>query len=203
MNVDVEFVKGVGPIAFALGKTEQVFQPKSDEKPYESKGYAFFLFRKQNDGQWRVLADHWLDSDEELSKLSAEDVADVRKVLASWTGIQTSNKEISEKSIDEFAALYSQQAIEIFPSQRSNVGIANLRERWSWFVGARFESSTLGTIGVEGVGRKAIAWGIGRQALYPKGSEEITRSEFPWVMLLTKEKDDVWRILAIHWAEGS
>lgn len=63
------------------------------------------------------------------------------------------------------SALYSSQAIEIYPGQRSNIGIANLRARWEQFAGIKFETNSLGPIAIEGLGRRAVAWGIGNTNL--------------------------------------
>lgn len=59
--------------------------------------------------------------------------------------------------------------------------------------------NSLGPLGIEGRGRRAVAWGIANQNFYPKDSDELRKHQFPWAMILTKEKDDTWRILAIHW----
>jgi hypothetical protein len=60
---------------------------------------------------------------------------------------------------EAFSKLYSPQAIEIFGNQLSNIGTANLRAPWDNYTGAKMETNSLGLIGIEGVGPKAVAWG--------------------------------------------
>jgi hypothetical protein len=45
----------------------------------------------------------------------------------------------------------------------------------------------------------AVAWRIANQNFYMKASKELIKRQYPWAMILTKEKDDAWRILAMHW----
>jgi hypothetical protein len=61
-----------------------------------------------------------------------------------------------------------------------------------------FDINSFATIGPDGFSRRAVAWGIGDHTNYPKGSDELSQFLFPWAMILTKEKDDQWRILVYH-----
>lgn len=61
------------------------------------------------------------------------------------------------------------------------------------------ETNALHPSHVEIIGRRAVAFGVENQNVYPKDSKELQKFQFPWAMILAKEKDDVWRILALHW----
>ena len=155
--------------------------------------------RKNQEGKWKILANHYYGWNEDAPPISADDRTSINKLFADWDAALKLGEELSAKHFDAFSALYSGQAIEIFQDQLSNIGLPNLRSRWDQFEGAKMEMNSLGAIGVEGLGRRAIAWGIGNQNFYLKDSKDLQKFQFPWAMILTKEKEDVWRILAIHW----
>lgn len=107
---------------------------------------------------------------------------------------------LTEKQPQTFSSAYSSQTIEIYQNQVSNIGLGNLQARLEFSIGVTFEKSALGRIGIEGLGRRALAWGIANQNFYFKNSDKLNSRQYPWAMILIKEKDDVWRILASHWA---
>jgi ketosteroid isomerase-like protein len=197
LDITLKDVKGIGKIAVAWGTSTQKTKSTGTGEITEVKSNVFFFLRKQDDGQWKILMDHWVDSDN--ATFTNDDRTSAQQVLGKW--VNSFGKEIiTNDKIDNLAALYSDQAIEIYPSQRSNIGKANLRLRWDNFLlGARFENNALGMMGIDGMDRRAVAWGIGYQNLYPKDKTEAVVSRFPWLTLLAKERDDVWRILALHW----
>lgn len=199
LNFTVESVNGTGPIAVAYTKNEFVWKDFASENETPRKNHSIYMLRKNQDGKWQILANHFYGWNEDAPPISADDRASINKVLAAWDEAIKAGEELSAKNFDAFSAQYSQQAIEIFSNQISNIGLANLRARWEGFTGAKMETNSLGMLGVEGLGRRAIAWGIGNQSFYPKDSRELQKFQFPWAMILTKEKDDAWRILAIHW----
>jgi ketosteroid isomerase-like protein len=208
-DISVEAVEGAGPIALAWGKTAGSFKPATTKKINESKGYDIFLLRKQDQGQWRILAHHWIVEDKAVGALPSDDISAIREVIKSWNAFIKPGEILSQEHIDNLEAIHSSQAVEIYPNQRSNIGIANLRTRWAgfegvtWagFSGITFDTYSLATIG-DGSSRRAVAWGIGDHTFYPKGSSELSRFLFPWAMILTKEKDDQWRILVYHFYVG-
>jgi ketosteroid isomerase-like protein len=212
LDISVESVQGTGPIALAWGNTKGSFKPASTEEINENTGRDIFLFRKQDNGQWRMLVHHWIITEKEGPNdlPSSGDISAIREVINSWNSFVKTGEVLSEKHIDNLEALHSSQAVEIYPNQRSNIGIANLRTRWAgfagvtWagFTGISFDTYSVATVGSEGSSRRAIAWGIGDHSFYPKGSSELYRFLFPWAMILTKEKDDKWRILVYHWFLG-
>lgn len=198
-DVSIESVMGTGPIAVVLGNSESTFKLASTGETNNSKGYFASMIRKQADGKWRFLVHHWIPRDQQVATLSSEDISAVREVLAKWEGYAKPGEIISKEHLDNLESIHSRHAIEIRTDQRSNVGIANILTRWSWVLGGKMEANSLGTLGVDGLGRKAIAWGIGKHNFYPKGSEKLNTLIYPWAMILSKEDDDMWKILAIHW----
>lgn len=199
LNFTLEHVNGTGPIAVAYTKNEFVWKDFASENETPRKNNSIYLLRKNPDREWKILANHYYGWNEDAPPLSADDRASINKVLAAWDDAIKPGEILSAKNFDAFSAQYSQQAIEIFSNQISNIGLANLRARWEGFTGARMETNSLGMLGVEGFGRRAVAWGIGNQSFYPKDSRELQKFQFPWAMILTKENDDAWRILTIHW----
>lgn len=194
-NVNLTYVDGLAPIAVGYGSFESVVTPRNGSKAAESKGNAVFIFHKLADG-WKILAVHFVPGEQSEA---ADDVVKVRQVINMWSSFVKPGDVISEEHFDALAKLYSPQAIEIYTNRRTNVGIANIRARWSNFLGRKVEANSLGAVDVKVVGRRAVAWGMGIQNSYPKDSQELSKSTFPWAMIFTKEKDDVWRILAVHW----
>ncbi|MEX2235892.1 MAG: hypothetical protein WD824_27290 [Cyclobacteriaceae bacterium] len=195
----LEPVKGTGPIAVAYGKNEFIWKENASGKETERKNNVIFVLRKHNDGNWKILADHFYGTDVDAPALSADDKASISQVLNIWETSVKAGEPVAEKHFKPLSSVYSSQAIEIFPNQISNIGLSNIQARWENFLGAKFETNSLGTLGIEGLGRRAVAWGIGSQSFYAKDSEELIKSQFPWAIILTKEKDDAWKILAFHW----
>jgi ketosteroid isomerase-like protein len=188
-------VYGTGPIAVAYGKTDGIWRPVHTGKEEQQKMNAIFLFRKVPDSNWKILVTHFYQSQDNGQSQNADDKESINQLLLDWEGTIMKGIDVTER----LSALYSPQAIEIFGSQISNVGLANLKARWAQFEGSKTIRNSLGSMGLEVIGRRAVAWGIANQNLYGKDSDKLLEFEFPWAMILTKEKDDVWRILAIHW----
>lgn len=195
----IEPIKGAGPIAVTYGKATSVVKENTSGKETAQTYNMIFLFRKEKDANWKILANHFYGWNEDGQPLSSDDKTSINSLLTSWDRTLKVGEPLTESTIDKFSTLYSPQAVEIFSNLVSNVGLPNLQARWRHFLGATMETNSLNTIAVEGVGRKAVAWGIGNQNFYLKDSDELRKSEFPWVMILTKEPDDAWRILALHW----
>ncbi len=199
INFTIESVNGTGPIALAYTKNEFIWKESASGNENERKNTSIYLMRKDAEGKWKILANHYYGWIEDAPPISDDDRTGINKLLAGWDAGLKPGEELSAKHFDAFSALYSGQAIEIFPDQLSNIGLPNLRSRWDQFTGTKMETNSLGVLGVEGLGRRAIAWGIGNQNFYLKDSKELQKLQFPWAMILTKEKDDAWRILAFHW----
>lgn len=200
-DFNIELIKGVGPIAIAYGTAESVVRENASERETDQKRNMIFLLRKQADGSWKIFVHHFYQLTQDDQPIADADRTSISKIFNSWEQTLKPGEILTAAHFEAFSKLYSPQAIEIFGNQVSNIGIANLRARWDNYTGTKMESNSLGLIGVEGVGRRAVAWGIGKQGFYLKGSQELQESQFPWAMILTKEKDDVWRILAMHWGE--
>lgn len=196
-DFSIEGVHGTGPIAVAYGKNQSIWKPSGGEAAEEQEGNMIYMFRKGTDGNWKIIVDHFYESDP--SPFSEEDESSIRTVLTNWEKSLTPGEVATSKTIDAFAAQYSKQAIEVFSNLVSNIGLPNLYARWENFIGSKTEINSLGTLGVEGIGRRAVAWGIANQKFYFNGSQEAQEFRFPWAMILTKEKDDVWKILVLHW----
>lgn len=196
-DFSIEGIHGTGPIAVAYGKNNAAWKPSQGEAGEEHEGNMIYMFRKSQEGKWKILVDHFYDASPVA--FSEEDEASIRAVLTRWENSLPLGEEATAKTLEAFSVQYSQQAIEIFTNQFSNIGLPNLRARWENFSGVTTQRNSLGTLGVEGLGRRAVAWGIANQNFSSKGSEELEKFEFPWAMIFTKEKDDMWRILVIHW----
>lgn len=194
-DIRLDNIDGVGPISVAWGPYESATKANASGQVTETKGNAFFVYRKQTDGAWKIAMVHFAPGEQTEAD---DDVVKVRQVITAWNNSIKPNEPLAEEHLNILANLYSAQAVEMLPSQRSNIGVANLKARWSNFLGMRFETNSLGPINVDVVGRRAVAWGMGIQNGYAKDSQELSRVDFPWVMIFTKEKDDVWRILAIN-----
>jgi len=196
-DFSIEGVHGTGPIAVAYGKNQSIWKPSGGEAAEEHEGNMIYMFRKSPDGKWKILVDHFYDASPVA--FSEEDESSIRAVLTNWENSLTLGEEATAKTLEAFSVQYSQQAVEIFSNGISNIGLPNLQARWENFAGVTTQRNSLGTLGVKGLGRRAVAWGIANQDFSSKDSEELQKFEFPWAMIFTKEKDDVWRILAIHW----
>lgn len=192
----VDYIEGLGPIAIARGKSENTFKSFSTNETTDSKRDFTFLFHKQTDGKWKILVTSFSDA---VPEVATDEVANVRKVLSVLNTSVKIGQEFSEQELEQFISAYSPQVIEVFPSQRSNIGKANVSMRLSGFIGSKWETNSLGILGVSVSGRRATAWGLWVQNSYSKGSDKLVKYTLPWVMILTKEKDNAWRVLALHW----
>ena len=205
MDRSVKSIEGTGPIALALGKTGSAFKSSSDGKIYEDNVYDIFLFRKQEDGQWKILVHHWLSDETESGQPSGDSVS-IRQLINKWSFSIKPGEVLSQEHVENYVGNYSAQAVEILPNQWSNIGIANIRLRntgaigmtWAQCTGYTFDINSFATIGPDGFSRRAVAWGIGDHSNYPEGSDKLSQYLFPWAMILTKEKDNQWRILVYH-----
>jgi hypothetical protein len=205
MDRTLEFIEGVGPIALAWGKTKSAYKSNSDGKIYEDARDDIFLFRKQEDGQWKILVHHWFPNNVANGPPS-DDSVNIRQLINKWSFFIKPGEVLSEEHVENYVANYSSQAVEILPNQWSNIGIANIRLRntgpigvtWGQCTEYTFDLNSFVTIGAKGFSRKAVAWGIGDHSNYRKGSDKLSQYLFPWGMILTKEKDSQWRILAYH-----
>jgi ketosteroid isomerase-like protein len=210
MDRIVESIEGTGPIALAWGKTESAFRSGSDGKIYEDEINDIFLFRKQENGQWKILAHHWHRNGDGESDQPSEDSLRIREVIDKWSFSVKPGEVFTQEHVENLAAIHSSQVIEIPPDQRANIGIANFRLRaegfigitWGQFTGYTFDVNSFATIGADGFSRRAVAWGIGDHSHYQKGSDKLSQYLFPWAMILTKEKDGEWRILVYHFFVG-
>lgn len=205
MNKSVQFIEGAGPIAVAWTKTEASLKSKSSGEVFDVNGYDIFLFRKQKNVQWQVLAHHWHENDGANGQPS-DDRSDIRQMINKWSFFIKPGEVLSQEHVENYVSLHSPQAVEILPNQWSNIGIANIRLRaadhmgiiWAQCTGYNFDINSFSTIGPDGFSRRAVAWGVGDHSNYPDGSTELSQYLFPWAMILTKDKDNQWRILVYH-----
>jgi ketosteroid isomerase-like protein len=205
MDRTVESIEGTGPIAMALCKTKSAFKSSSDGKIYDDYVDDIFLFRRQEDGQWKILVRHWFPNNVANGQPSDDSVS-IRQLINKWSFFIKPGEVLSQEHVENYVANYSSQAVEIPPNQWSNIGIANIRLRntgnigmtWAQCTGYTFDINSFVTIGAKGFSRRAVAWGIGDHSNYPEGSDKLSQDLFPWAMILTKEKDTQWRILVYH-----
>lgn len=210
LDRSVESIEGTGPIVLAWGQTESAFKSSSDGKIYEDLSDDIFLFRKQENGQWKILAHHWVIGNKDVSGQPSEDSLSIRQVINKWSFFIKPGEVLAQEHVENYVAIHSSQAVEILPNQRSNIGIANVRLRtdgftgikWAQFTGYTFDINSFATIGADGLSRRAVAWGIGDHSNYANGSDKLSQFLFPWAMILTKEKDGQWRILVYHFYVG-
>lgn len=209
MNRRVEFIEGNGPIVLTSGKTERAFKSASTGETNDSQTEDIFLFRKQDDGQWKILVHHWFFNETAAGQPS-DDSASIRQLINKWSFFVKPGEVLTNEHVENYVGTHSAQAVEILPNQWSNIGIANIRLRatgfigitWAQFTGYTADANSFATIGSKGFSKKAVAWGIGDHSNYPKGSDKLSQFLFPWAMILTKEKDGQWRILAYHFYLG-
>jgi ketosteroid isomerase-like protein len=196
LETTIKSVQGLGPIALASGRIEWTYKNNTSNTTTDLNRYVVWMLLRQPDGSWKTLG--WIN-DRPNQVESADDITAVRKVLTTWNNSIKVGQVLEGGNVDAMAAIYSSQGIEIFGDGRSNVGLGNLKTRWNGFIGSKFDANSLGTVGVEVTGRKAIAWGAAVQGYYPKDAAVVDNFDFPWIMVLTKEADDQWRILVFHW----
>ena len=197
-------VYGTGPIAITFGTMESIGKSAGSGNEQQRKENVIYFLEKESDGSWKILLDHFYEAHGDNPELSADDRQQIARLINAWDNALISGEASGDKHLENLASLYSQQAIEIFPNKTSNIGLGNIRARWNMFgKGATFETNRLGPLGIEGLGDRAIAWGIATQKLYPEDSKELITHQFPWGMMLTKEKDHSWKILALHWSYGA
>jgi ketosteroid isomerase-like protein len=203
----IESIEGHGPIVIARGKTQSAFKSGSDQNVQEDVSNDIFLFRKQMDGHWKILVHHWVPVHDNVSGHSSQDSISIRQLIDRWSFFIKPGEVLTEEHVEKYVAVHSPQAVHIFPNQRSNIGIANIRMgtegfigiRWAQFTDYNFPVNSFATIGSSD---RAVAWGIGDHSNYWKGSDERSQFLFPWAMILTKEKDGQWRILVYHFFLG-
>jgi tetratricopeptide (TPR) repeat protein len=205
-NYRMDSIQGAGNIALAWGQTESASKSGSDENMDERKSDDIFLLRKQDDGQWKILAHHWQPSGTDATAQPSKDNAEIRQVIDQWSFFIKPGALLSQEHVEILTPIHSSQGVEILSDQRSNIGIANLRVRWTGFIGIKwaqftgykFDVNSFALVGSPGAARMAVAWGIGDHSNYWDGSTQLAKFLFPWAMILTKEKDDKWRILVYH-----
>jgi ketosteroid isomerase-like protein len=205
MDRTVESIEGLGLIALVLAETKSAYKSNSDGKIYEDHHNDIFLFRKQENGQWKILVHQWTPN-EAASGQPSDDSGSIRKLIDNWSFCAKPGEVLSAEHIERYVANYSAQAVEILPNQRSNFGSTNIRLRnsgaigvtWAQCTGYNFEINSFATIGANGFSKRAIAWGIGDHSNYSNGLSDLSQYLFPWAMILTKEKDGQWRILMYH-----
>ena len=210
LETSLDSIQGAGPIALAWGTTKAEFKSKYDGSLNEGTGHDIFLFRKQDDRQWKILAHHWVTNDVGVTRQPANDSSEIRQLIDKWSFCIKPGGVFTDEHVENLAAIYSPQAVDIYPNLQSNIGRANHYLRWEGFKGITwaqftdltFDVNSFATIGAEGFAQRAVAWGIGDHTHYAKGSDKVSQFLFPWAMILTKEKDGKWRILVYHFYLG-
>lgn len=199
----LDSIKGVGDIAVAWGKTESAIKWNSSETLDERSRGDIFLFRKQQNGQWKILVHHIFMNDK---REEADNSLAIRQTIDKFSFFIKPNEVLSQTHVENLAAIYSTQGVDIMPDQFAYIGIGSLRVRWDGFKGIKwaqftdlpFETNYFSTIGDERFAHKAVAWGIGDHTYYEANSDKLLKFLYPWAMILTKEQDGQWRILAYH-----
>ena len=205
VNRSVQLIEGAGPIAVVWAKTESAIKSRSTGEIFEVHGDDIFIFQKQKNGKWQILAHHWNENGDPNGQQS-DDHSAIRQIIDKWSFSINPGEILSQKHIDNYTSNFSDQAVEILPNQRSNIGIANIRLRnsgaigmtWAQCTGYTFDINSFATIGAKGFSKRAVAWGIGDHSNYPNGSDKLSQAIFPFAMILTKENDSQWRILVYH-----
>jgi ketosteroid isomerase-like protein len=193
-------VEGVGSLAVEV--TESVLTVKTEQEEFETNIYHTNVWSKASDGSWKYLIRNWqISRESKLSPLSGEDKAAIRRSIRSVEKLISKDVVITEKVIDDYASLYSPHAVEVYPNHRCNVGLANLRVQWKGLMDFKIEKTTMGVLGIDGYGKRAVAWGIMDHRYYRKNSSDLVTQQVPWVLIFTKEGDDAWRILVDHSAQ--
>jgi ketosteroid isomerase-like protein len=199
----VERIEGAGGIAVAWGQSEISFKPTNAE-PSNNQRDEMFLFRKQTNGEWKILAHHWIPRNNN-AKTSNDSLA-LRQVLDKWSYFIKPGEILEQKHVDNIEAIYSAQAVDLLPNERALIGMANLRIRWQGFSGIKwaqftdlpFDVNYFSQIGTGSSAARAVAWGIGDHSNYSPGSDNLAQYLFPFAMFLTREQDGQWRVLVYH-----
>lgn len=128
--------------------------------------------------------------------LSDSDIAAVEGVLQAWCDAALDN------DLERFAEPYSEHAVEIFQTGRSNVSRANIIDRVQpWFYNGAFTQCENRVLSIEGAGDLALALISNTQQWKDASNGTVTDYAFNFGVVLKEEADGMWRILALHWAD--
>lgn len=74
--------------------------------------------------------------DSDVSGQPSNDSSDIREVIDKWSFCIKPGKVFTDEHVENLAAIYSPQAVDIYPNQQSNIGMLNLHLRWEGFKGS-------------------------------------------------------------------
>ena len=138
--------------------------------------------------------------DAQLSEtpLSQEDNSGIRAVWQEWCDAALAG------DLDRFAGVYSDHAVEVFASGRSNISRANIAVRVRpWFENGTFTSCVNEIELLEGADGTAFVVGANTQSWVNSQSQSTTEYANTLWSMMKKESDGEWRFLVMHWVEGS
>lgn len=96
--------------------------------------------------------------------------------------------------------VFSNQVIEIFEDNTTNIGRANMRDRTaSFFTDGHFTTCESEVMVVEGDAQTAIVWVENTQVFINDESGNETTYNFNWPAIMKKNSDGKWQILAYQY----
>ena len=126
-------------------------------------------------------------------ELSAEDVAAIQKLLTEdWERLLVAD------DMEGLLAQFTDQAIEIFRNETSNVGISNIRRRWQVFRNYDYTEYQAEVIDITGYKDTAAAFIKPTFTAITQEGAEPTTVEDVWLFIL-KKKEGAWKIAVVHW----
>ena len=126
--------------------------------------------------------------------LSDTDKAAIRSV---WAELDKAALAGDQEAMLE---VFSDQVIEIFEDNTTNVGKSNLRVRTApFFTNGHFSTCESEATIVEGKGQTAIVWVENTQVFINDESGRETTYNFNWPAIMQKNSDGKWQILTYQY----
>ena len=146
------------------------------------------------DDGWKTITTHYYES----GTFNDDDKAKINKICQEFSSMYDFNVKLSLEMFKKQKAFFIPQSIEIFRDHRSNIGLANMEERWQYFLDGEFEYALLDPVKISGRGNKAIVCGVIAQNFKHKDADEARPWESAFTAIFTKETGD-WKIQVWHW----
>jgi uncharacterized protein (TIGR02246 family) len=129
----------------------------------------------------------------------AQGISDTEKaaIRSVWAEL---DKTVLAGDQEAMLDVFSDQVIEIFDDNTTNVGKTNMRERTaSFFTNGHFSTCESEVTVVEGNGQTAIVWVENTQVFINEESGNETIYNFNWPAIMKKNSDGEWQILTYQY----
>ncbi len=100
--------------------------------------------------------------------------------------------------LEGLLARYTDQAIELFSSEITNVGISNIRRRWQALSNYDYTEYQAEVIDITGYKDTATAFIKPTYTMITQEGAEPITIEDVWLFILIK-KEGTWKIAVVHW----